>query len=328
MNVPTSARVRGFSRAGPWSVEARARKGRGRADFTRAPPLVTRVNQQFRRAGMSGASLDASADRSGRARGKRRRKSGTHPRPYPEVLRRSRLCLPCRRGRRNRGHPGILGPRTHARRPRILCPREVSWSCRRAGRGSCVSLFGERERVAKFPGRREACERARRCARRTPGEGKRTTDVFARKRADSTLGLLVSAKRAPPGDFSQARTRSRLTRHAHRSPRGRAARGDFPPRIVPARAPALRSNSTGRTHASKRPRRRARFARSAKGPKQTQPWCVHGRRARAPQLQARDAPRAIATHRVVTNARVSSKRAPRSNVTRTRAFSPAPARST
>ena len=43
----------------------------------------------------------------------------------------------------------------------------------------CVSLFGERERVAKVPGRREACERARRCARRTPGEGKRATDVFA-----------------------------------------------------------------------------------------------------------------------------------------------------
>lgn len=149
--------------------------------ISRAPPLLTRVNQQFRRAGMSGASLDASADRSGRARGKRRRKSGTHPRPYPEVLRRSRLCLPCRRGRRNRGHPGILGPRTHARRPRILCPREVSWSCRRAGRGSCVSLFGERERVAKFPGRREACERARRCARRTPGEGKRTP-TFSRGR--------------------------------------------------------------------------------------------------------------------------------------------------
>ena len=43
----------------------------------------------------------------------------------------------------------------------------------------CVSLFGERERVARFPGRREACERARRCARRTPGEGKRAPTFFA-----------------------------------------------------------------------------------------------------------------------------------------------------
>lgn len=192
------------------------------------------------------------------------------------------------------------------------------------GCGSCVSLFGERERAAKCPGRREACERARRCARRTRGEGKRSTDVLRVHQEELQLGLLVSGRRAPPGDFSQARTRSRL-RHAHRSPRGRAARGEFPPWTVPLRVTPLRSSSTGRTHASTRLRRRAHLARSAKGPTQNATMVRARPPGTRPQRQARDATRAIGTRRFVTNARASSKRATRSNVTRTRAFPPAPA---
>jgi hypothetical protein len=93
------------------------------------------------------------------------------------------------------------------------------------------------------------------------------------------LGLLVSEFERRRVTFRR-RERGRAWRHAHRSPRGRAARGEFPPWTVPLRVTPLRSNSTGRTHASTRLRRRAHLARSAKGPHKTQPWCVHGRRAR------------------------------------------------
>jgi len=147
------------------------------------------------------------------------------------------------------------------------------------GCGSCVSLFGERERAAKCPGRREACERARRCARRTRGEGERSTDVLRVHQEELQLGLLVSEFERRRVTFRR-RERGRAWRHAHRSPRGRAARGEFLPWTVPLRVTPLRSNSTGRTHASTRLRRRAHLARSAKGPHKTQPWCVHGRRAR------------------------------------------------
>jgi hypothetical protein len=146
------------------------------------------------------------------------------------------------------------------------------------GCGSCVSLFGERERAAKRPGRREACERARRCARRTRGEGKRSTDVCesSGRAAVRAAGIGI---RAPPGDFSQARTRSRLAARAQISARTRSARR-VPTVDRSSSCHTLRSNSTGRTHASTRLRRRAHLARSAKGPHKTQPWCVHGRRAR------------------------------------------------
>ena len=125
MNVPTSARVR---RVSGWGRGQQRESGeRAAADFTPTPPLATRVNQQFRRAGMSGASRRR-VRRPIETRVRNAKRTKTHPRPCPEVLRRSHLYLPCRRGRRNRGHPGIFR-RTHARRPRILCPREVSWSC-------------------------------------------------------------------------------------------------------------------------------------------------------------------------------------------------------
>ena len=85
--------------------------------------------------------------------------------------------------------------------------------------------------------------------------------------------------RAPQGDFSQARTRSRLAARAQISARTRSARR-VPTVDRPSSCHPLRSNSTCLTHASTRLRRRAHLARSAKGPHKTQPWCVHGRRAR------------------------------------------------
>lgn len=120
----------------------------------------------------------------------------------------------------------------------------------RVGCGSRVSLFGERERAAKCPGRREACERARRCARRTRGEGERSTDVLRVHQEELQLGLLVSEFERRRVTFRR-RERGRAWRHAHRSPRGRAARGEFLPWTVP-----LRVTPSGRTAPVEHTRRR------------------------------------------------------------------------
>jgi hypothetical protein len=113
-----------------------------------------------------------------------------------------------------------------------------------------VSLFGERERAAKCPGRREACERARRCARRTRGEGERSTDVLRVHQEELQLGLLVSEFERRRVTFRR-RERGRAWRHAHRSPRGRAARGEFPPWTV-----LFVSHPSGRTAPVEHTRRR------------------------------------------------------------------------
>lgn len=117
--------------------------------------------------------------------------------------------------------PGDLPPNPRPPPPNPLPAGGLMVLC--VGCGSCVSLFGERERAAKRPGRREACERARRCARRTRGEGKRSTDVCesSGRAAVRAAGIGI---RAPPGDFSQARTRSRLAARAQISARTRSAR--------------------------------------------------------------------------------------------------------
>ena len=134
---------------------------------------------------------------------------------------------------------------------------------------------------------------------------------------------LVSARRAPPGlsegenavaPWARAQIAAR-TRSARRVPTADRSSPCHPP-------PVEQHRSNIRVEGV---RRRARYARSAKGPRRTQqPWCVHGRRARGPQRLVRDVPLAIMTRIVVTSARAPSTRALRSNVTSTRTLSPRP----